>query len=479
MKPIRVMEIVAACTYAVMMAAAAQTPGSADFAVRLPLTTTGDGLHVVEFPEAVYRASQTRDLTDLRIFNARDEALPIAFVPAPAPVAPTAPAVDLRLARMPAEAEARESLLRTFALRVERDRERAVLEIGPASPHGAAASPAIGGYLIDARPLKDLKGQLVLTFASDAPDYAGRIEILGSDDLVFWRAIAAGPLARTRSLGDVVERNRFELARPPAFLRVAWSSSDVPAIERAHFVEHVAPSVTLPRATLAATLSDDRRSLYVDVPEALPITRLFVKMPELNRVLRAQVYRHDAAPPRGRRHTLGARRTQEHWQPIGSIEAFRVLRDGVEVEGAPLAIPVRSDRLRFDFSAPLDGDPPAIEAEWRPLRAIFAARAPGPYLVAVGHRETRAGPMLDARAMLAADDPAGARLPIAIVDERAGAAVGSAQQRAQRIASEAQWSRYLLWAVLALAVIGLASMAWRMSLQMRQSKAPETGGDPQ
>lgn len=476
MKLILVKGIVAACACATLMAAAAQTPGSADFAVRLLLTTTGDGLHVVEFPEAVYRASQTRALTDLRIFNARDEALPIAFVSAPAPLAPVSPAVDLRMARVPVETEARESLLRTFALRIERD--RAVVEIGPASPQVTAVTPAVGGYLIDARPLKDLKGRLVLTFASDAPDYAGRVEILGSDDLVFWRPLAAGPLARTRSLGDVIERNRFELVRPPAFIRVAWASSDVPAIERAQFVEHVAPSVTLPRATLAATLSDDRRSLYVDVPEALPITRLFVKMPELNRVVRAQVYRHDAAPPRAHRPIVGPRRTQEHWQPIGSMEAFRVLRDGVEIEGAPLAIPVRSDRLRFDFSAPLDGDVPTIEAEWRPVRAIFAARAPGPYVLAVGHRETQAGPMLDARVMLAADDPAGARLPLAIVDERAGAAGGPAQQRAQRIASEARWSRYLLWGVLALAVIGLAWMAWRMSLQMRQSNAPATDGDP-
>ncbi len=83
--------------------AAAQTLGSADFAVRFPVTTTGDGLHVIELPEAVYRAAQGRDLADLRIFNARDQALPIAFVPAPAPVAPTPIAVDLRMAPLPAE----------------------------------------------------------------------------------------------------------------------------------------------------------------------------------------------------------------------------------------------------------------------------------------------------------------------------------------------------------------------------------------
>lgn len=471
--------MVAVCSWAAAVAAA-QTPVSADFAVRLPLTTAGDGLHVIELPEAVYRAAQTRDLADLRIFNAADQALPIAFVPAPAPVAPMPLAVDLRLARLPLETDARESLLRTFAMRVERDRERAVVEIGPLPPAATVASESssLGGYLIDARPLKDLKGQLVLMFASSAPDYAGRVNVLGSDDLVFWRPLASGALSRSRSLGEVIERNRFELNRPPAFLRVAWTSQSAPDLERAQFVEHVAPSVTLPRAIPAATLSDDRRQLYVEVPEALPITRVLVRVPELNRIVRAQVYRHDAAPsPRVRRHAIGPRRTEEQWQPIGSIEAFRVLRDGVEIEGAALSLPVRTDRLRFDFSVPLDGAVPTIEAEWRPIRAVFAARAPGPYQLAIGLADAKFGPALDARSMLAADDPSGTRLPIATI-ALSGDPVTVQQQRVQRIASEARWSRYLLWGVLALAVLGLAWMAWRMSSQLRQRPVPGTETEP-
>jgi hypothetical protein len=373
---------------------------------------------------------------------------------------------------LPAESEARDSLLRAIALRVERDRERAVIEIGSLPPAAtAAALPAVGGYLIDARPLKDLKGRLVLCFAAAADDYAGRVEIRGSDDLVFWRPLTSGPLARSRRLGEIIERNHFALERPPAFIRVGWASKDVPNIERAEFLEDVAASVTLPRAQLAATLSDNRRSLYVDVPEALPISRVLVRVPDLNRVVRAQVYRRDAAPsPRVRRSAVGPRRAEERWQAIGSVDAFRVLRNGVEVEGAPLAVPVRTDQLRFDFSEPLDGAPPSIEAEWRPGRLIFAARAPGPYLLAVGRRDTPVGPALDARSVLAADDPAAVRLAIATV-EVGSSAVTAQQQRAQRIASEASWSRYLLWGVLILAVGGLAWMAWRMSVQLRQTGA--------
>jgi hypothetical protein len=473
MKPAMLRAMFVVCTCAASLAMA-QTPSSADFAVRLPLQTTGDGLHVVELPEAVYRAAQARDLADLRIFNALDQALPIAFVLRPAPLVPTPTAIDLRLARLPAESEASASLLRDFALRLERDRERAVIEILTSSPAATAAvTPALRGYLIDARPLKDLKGRLVLSFASTADDYAGRVEISGSDDLVFWRPLTSGPLARSRRLGEIIERNHFTLERPPAFIRVAWSSKDVPDIERAQFLEDVAASVTLPRAQLAATLSDNRRSLYVDVPEALPITRLLVRVSELNRIVKAQVYRHDAAPPtRVRRAGIGPRRAEEQWQPIGSVEAFRLVRDGVEIEGAPLAVPVRTDGLRFDFSEPLDGAPPSIEAEWRPSRVVFAARAPGPYVLVAGRRDTPFGPALDARSVLAADDPAAERLPVATVE--VGGAFTAQQQRALRIASEARWSRYVLWGVLMLAVAGLAWMAWRMSVQLRPS-AVQTG----
>jgi hypothetical protein len=101
--------------------------------------------------------------------------------------------------------------------------------------------------------------------------------------------------------------------------------------------------------------------------------------------------------------------------------------------------------------------------------------------MAVGSGDARAGPTLDAHAMLAADDPAGTRLPVARIHADARVAPGgSAAQRAARIAAEARWSRYLLWGVLLLAVAGLAWMAWRLSLQLRRaparSEVPPDGG---
>ncbi len=97
------------------------------------------------------------------------------------------------------------------------------------------------------------------------------------------------------------------------------------------------------------------------------------------------------------------------------------------MKGAPLAIAGRTDRLLIKPSTPLDGAPPSIEAEWRPVRVVFAARAPGPYLLAVGHRDAPLGPRLEhARSVLAADDHAGARLPMATVEVVAGTGTATA-----------------------------------------------------
>ena len=192
----------ASCAAIVMLWVAptvlAQTLRSEDFALRLPLTTEREGLHVLEIPEGVYRAAHSRSLSDMRILNARGEALPIGVLPAP-PIQPRdAAAIDLRWVPLPAAAEARNSLLRMYALRVERDGDRAVVELGSSGP-STATSPggvdpatlnaAIGGYLIDARRLKDIRGRLVLVFAPDAADYAGRVEVQGSEDLVNWRTV--------------------------------------------------------------------------------------------------------------------------------------------------------------------------------------------------------------------------------------------------------------------------------------------------
>ena len=69
------------------LAASAQTPS--DFRSSAPVTpAAGDPLQRLTLPVEVYRDAKP-DLSDLRLFNAKGEALPIAFAGTPEPVIET------------------------------------------------------------------------------------------------------------------------------------------------------------------------------------------------------------------------------------------------------------------------------------------------------------------------------------------------------------------------------------------------------
>jgi hypothetical protein len=475
---------------ALCCAAAAQKPEQ--FALRAPLQLpAADGLHALELNEAVYRAARSPALADLRVFNAKGEALPLALLPPlPAPD-PKITATPVRLVALPAAAPARDAMLQDFALRIEKDGARALIELNTLGAPAPKAEGA-GGYLLDLRALvenrkvennKDLRGEIELNFASDAPDFTGRIELAGSDDLVNWRPLASGPLVSSRQFGDLFVRNRFAVNRPAAFVRVSWSGAVAPTLTSAQFIKTAAPPAALARATLAVARADAARTYLVEVPIALPIERLILRAPRDNQSVAIRLSRYDDAEVLPRvRVGAGPRRAPERWiWVVPQMTVFKLNRDGVAIENPPLPFTWRTSKLRIELIGE-DGfgdDLPIVEAEWRPARFALAARAPGPYVVAAGLTDAVAGPTLDLRNVLSADDPSGARLASALWVASSGAASTEAAPALtgatppKPIAATAS-SRLLLWAVLVLAVLALAYMAWRLAAQMKQ--APVSAG---
>ena len=469
-----------ACVAMLMsLAGAAFAEAPQDFAFRAEVGAT-PGLNVITLSEAVYRAAQTADLRDLRIFNAMGEALPLA--PLPAPKVDPGPAHELRMVPLPGQVQAREKVLADFALRIEREGTRSVIELTPSAPPSAPAEET-GGYLLDLRPHRDLDGELVLRFAADAPDFTGRIEFLGSDDLYVWRPITSGALVRNRQLGDTIERTVFPVGQVPPFVRVAWTNTRAPRLEGAQLVERGA-APALPRTTLEVARAEGAASWFVDVPQALPIVLVRVRAPQDNVVVRVRVFRYDDRDLRPRaRLSLHARRAPERWIAEGGPrDVFRLNRDGQWIDSPPLALSARTTQLRIDAidSAGFTQAPPIVEAEWLPQRYVFAASGPGPYLLAIGNDsgDLKPGPTLDARNVLPQDDAAGMRLPVAqwVTATTSGT---TDPQRAQRIAREASWSRYVLWGVLLAAVLALALMAWAIAGQIKRGRPapanPDTG----
>lgn len=446
----------------VCLNAQAGAPRLDDFAYRVNVAAQ-PGLNALELNEAILRAARTANLLDLRVFNGAGEALPMAPLRLP-DVAP-GPASELRTVPLPAQTKARDKVLSDFALRIERLGAGAVIELTTADPVSAPGE-AVGGYLLDLRLHENMDGEIRLQFARDADDYSGRIDLLGSDDLVAWRPLASGSLVRNRQLGDTIERNSFPVGKLPPFVRVAWRDARAPQLGGAVFVARGAQPIW-PRAVLAVTRGDSAESWLVAVPVGLPVARLHLRAPGDNVSMRVRVFRYDMreVDPPAQVH-LHPRRAPQPWIDVGTHEVFRVYRDGKWVENSPFPLAHRTTRLRIDSVGGNVGDaPPIVEAEWQPQRYLVAVRAPAPYVLAVGSAESdpQPGPTLDPRSVLP-DDAAGLRLPVARLE--AAPAAAQPAEHALRGAHDA-WLRYVLWGMLLLAVVALSLMAWRIAEQLR------------
>lgn len=477
-------------------ATAAQAQPTSGFALRLPVSTEqASGLHTVELSEAVHRASLSADLRDLRIFNARGEALALAPLPlSPSPAPPVDIGPEVPMVPLPAPQETRDRVLSDFALRIEKEGGKAVIELSPATVTAAVGGPsAVGGYLIDLRRAHEehkarmLPGVLRLKFASTAPDFAGRVQLFASDNLVDWQALGGGALVLSRQFGDLIERGDFEIPRVPPFVRVTWTGDRVPLLEHARFAPRTtAAPPPLPRAALSVSRGEAVKgaaeTFYVDLPVGLPITRLRIRASRDNQVVRVRVWRRNDTPPLQRLHASPLpRRAPASWlaEGDGLQTVFRLSRGGEWIENDMFRLSARSTQLRIDVVDASFGELPTVEAEWRPGRYAFAADGAAPFTLAVGLADAAPGPMFDASPMLPADDPAGLRLPRArLVGGAAFAATerpGVATERAARLSRDPGAAKYLLWAVLAIAIALLAAMAWRIGAQLRS--APRAAPD--
>lgn len=452
--------------------------GTDDFDWHASLTTErSEGLHQLQLGEDALLAAKQSGLRDLRIFNANGEALPVAQLPAAAPAeAGHGPPLALRMAPLPGSPQARDRALAEYALRLVRDQDRTVLEIGPAPGAATSNEPSEpGGYLLDLRPLKDRQGELRLHFSADAPDYANTVTLSGSDDLVSWRLISSGPLARNRQLGEtVIERASFGLSHPPAFARVLWPPGAAPRLDAASFSERVAAPVTPALRTPLRLVALQDGGWLIDVPVGLPLIRIAIHAPQANQAMRVDLLcpQFDAALSSRRHllHELSDRTPPQPWfKCMGGLPVYRAERSGESVENPPFAIPGRPAQLQLKVVDPrnYEGPPPSVEAEWRPVRLAFLARAPGPYQLAVGHEGAEQGPTLNLADLLSREDPAGVQLPSALTEAAPVDAARAATRAAQSARNQERW-RWSLWAVLLLAVAALAALAWQLAKNIRR-----------
>ncbi len=451
------MKMLHALALAAALPAMAQSPG--EFRFDAPVTASGsDALNRLTLPFEAYRDARP-DFADLRLFNAQGEALPIAFAGEPAAVREEPKAVALPIFPISGE-EARAAGQGALDVTVRSDANGTIVSVH-GRPAGRAAPARTAAWLVDASAFKSPLGSLTLAWDVHAGTEVVKVNVEASDDLKAWRVVAShAPLMRLEQGGAKIEQPRVELGGARAkYLRItgepaAFTLTGVGAVS-----DEVVTRVPRSTRTAVAQLGAKTGEYTFDLGARLPIE-----------AVRMTLAGNSVAPI-----TLSVRDDErEPWRTLTAETFYNLAREGVTVESPAVEVartPARYVKAQLDARSPALGAAPGLEVQWRPAQLVFVARGAGPYRLAFGNRQA-ARSILSVNELIPGYEPQ-AEMKLAearVGDVRANAVEESAWRS---VIGDANPRKVTLWAILLLAVMVLAGMAWRLSRQMQG--APQAG----
>jgi len=365
-------------TVAAVVAAAtgigAASPGPSSFGYTAEIIVPpGAARHAVRLPATVQRHVAYPDLRDVQVFNGAGEALPHSVRWPPTPpvperrLRPTIHAVP--------EAPGRPGDPEPVAFEV--DAGGAILAIRLRSGVPRALTARTAAWILDTGaahpPLAGL--DLVLAPGPDAVFMPVSLET--SPDLLSWTPVARDePVFRLPTGGEPLVRR---LIRFPAtdgrYLRLRpGKEGRLPLVAVDALIADGA-AVPMVSATFDGEESGTPgRAWEYDTGARLAAEEASLVLPGEDAILQMEIQtRQDPRVP---------------WQPAGRGTAFRLERPGATLVGEPF--PVAAPPARF-YRAQLTTAPgripsraPRLLLRWRPPEIVFAARGPGPYLLAYG-----------------------------------------------------------------------------------------------
>ena len=424
-------------TAAAVALAAAGTDGSdrdpAGYAVRLRLRPAPGGpVQRVALPAAALVALRNADGSDLRVFDGRGRAVPIARAD---------PATNLRqdlLPVLPLLGARDTSGGARISVRLDHEGRARVAEVEGA---GARTDQAVGddaaqvGALVDARGVSGTAEALVIDVELPAGQPV-HFAVEASGDLANWRRLGERVLYRapgTPAVGEAIPLGSADLAGN--YLRIGWRADS-----------RLLSPVAVRRASL--TSRADGGGAEVAVEAALPAPAphaIDFAVPFATPLSAVRIALAPGEPPLPVR-VLGRNAGEEPWRPLGEGVAApggtRIALDGAAVR----AMRLEADRRTAGFART-----PAFSFAFPRREVLFVAAGPPPFTLAAG-REGAADVFLpsasvaggrEAPPMATVESRAAPRLTLSPPDE-----AGALRRRA------------LLWAILLGAVALLGGMTW-------------------
>lgn len=461
------MKCIALCALALLGAATAAAQDMDTLRHRAVIVAPeGHSHYRVLLPAPVYAGAGRRDLGDLRVLNARDEAVPYAFLPreprGPAPVLAAAGRLFPVYGR---DAEGIEGV----KLDVVRGKGGTVIRL--AEGHRAArAGRKLLGYLVEVG--KDEKPIEALEFAwRTASGFSGTAKVEGSDDLSRWYTLVHdAPILALEHAGEQLERRRVELrGRKAQYLRISFARVPEDFELRGVRLERQGERAEPERdwRQLAAVEAAQPGEYRFDTGGRFPVDRIRLHLPQQNTVTRVQLLSRD--------------REKQPWRSLASATVYRLQRDGATVTSPDVQVPPNPDRqwlVRVDArGGGLGAGGVALELGWIPHDLVFAARGEGPFILAFG--DSRARP----EALPVASVVPGYKKDEVLAAQRATIGEVTLARHSKGFLSDpAGWMRaafasgegrtWALWLVLGAGVLAVAWMALRLLRELGEKAPP-------
>jgi hypothetical protein len=436
-------------------AALAAAPAPRDFAFGFHAEGGGAGpIWELTLPEAVYRSVTRADLGDLRVFNAAGEVVPHALRLPEAAAGEAPPEARLPLFplyRQRAEAGGQ-------VLRIVTNERGAVIDAS------SAATPADGtdrveSYLVDASALEQPPRALRLDWRlGENAGFVATVSVESSDDLARWQALVREATVAELHAGESV-LSETEIVLPPRkakYLRISWPEP-LRKVELASvaalFPAAAAPAERLWAEIPGAPCGSEPYCYDFDSGGRRVVDRARLVFPRENQVLRGSL--QSAATPRGPWHT---RHFGVHYE---------LRRDGAELKSPLVEIRPVADRYwRLAPEGGSTGDPasaPTLALGWTPHRLRFVAQGDAPFTVAFGRASAGNG-----RPLLGTLDEAALRgLTVPATPGEVFPLGGPGRL------TPSSWRTWVLWGVLAGALLLLGWMVRRLLRQLGAGPPPD------
>ncbi|PXV61325.1 Protein of unknown function [Dyella jiangningensis] len=435
---------------------AARAGPNVNYAYAFPLDTKSadDAYRVVLGPQVYAAANPSAHLRDVIVVNAAGK--PVPFAPMP-PSPPTRHHFETMARLLPVPVAAANN---SDSVKVERNANGGI--VISQDDRGATAQHT-DSWLIDAGRAVEIDS-IALDPSTLQEDFQIHVTVEGSNDLRQWNLMSSDVgLTRVHGDQDQVEQLSIDTAssEPERYFRVRltdgqvdWSTGHVPTVKLVGNYTDAAADRASQLQWLEPRPNGQVSGDYeYELSAELPLIAFKLTLPADNNAATVHVILDNG---------------DETWSEVTSLNLVRAGGKGGE-DTATMSQPYNTRRIHVRSDTPLAGAP-ALSVGWLPPQYVFIPEGSAPFRLLAGSYSARRGdyPVDEALSRLRSTKGEDWQPTLAELGPRVDEAGPSALE-APKVPYD--WTKPLLWVVLALGALGVAAMAFSLLKQGRRDES--------